>query len=208
MSKYGIILSTLRKGRENMPAKRPEKPVPTPEECAWFEANLTHELWRRLYNEAYCYVHNKADAEDLTEEAVRIGLANISLLREEKKFAFWMLKIVRREALHHLARESSKMNAVRYAFMYMKDLYDSCSTPDKLLISREESERLRAEIKRLRSPEKEIMMLKLTTRKSLKEIAAELNLNYHTTRSKFTRACKLLKRRLEKEEGDDADERK
>ena len=160
-----------------------------------------------MYNEAYRFMHNKSDAEDIAGEAVRIGLAKISELRNKEKFVSWLLKIVRTEAIHHLERQH-KTYTIKHALWLIKDLYETSTTPEKLLISKEESERLRAEIKRLRSPEKEIMMLKLTTRKSLKEIAAELNLNYHTTRSKFTRACKLLKRRLEKEEGDDADEKK
>lgn len=190
-----------------MTNKLPKKSAPTPEQWAWFESHLTHEVRKRLYNEAYRILQNKSDAEDILQDAIQIGAFNLAHLRQEQKFYSWMFKIVQREAYHHLVRES-KTKRMKVAFLFVKDCYDASSTPDKLVITKEERARLRREIDRLKSPEKEILMFYLTTRKSLKEIAAELNLNYHTTRSKFTRTCNLIKKRLESEGGDGSHEKK
>lgn len=205
LSNYDIILPTPSERSESMTNKPPKKSAPTPEECAWFESHLTHEVWRRLYHEAYRVLQNKSDAEDATEEAIHIGIANISHLRQEEKFFSWMFKIVRREAYRHYAREH-KVQTLRYRLTLMRDLYEANTTPDNLIITKEEHDQLRQEIERLKSPDREIMLLKLTTRKTLKEIAADLDLNYHTTRSKFTRSCHLIKQRLKAEGVDDSHE--
>lgn len=190
-----------------MTNKRPNKNTPTEEQWAWFESRLTPELRKRLFNEAYRILQNKADAEDIRQDAIQIGISNLPYLRNPERFASWMITITRREAYHHLQRERKLMN-IKYAFLMIKDYYTASSTPDKLVITREEQERLRREIDWLKSPEKEILLLKLTTNKSLKEIAAELGLNYHTTRSKFTRTCNLIKQRLNDEGGDGSHEEK
>ena len=207
MSNYGIILSTPRERSESMTNKRMENSVPTPEQWAWFESHLTYETKKRLFNEAYRILQNRHDAEDVLQDAIQIGASNLARLREEEKFLSWMFKIVHREAIHHLAREN-KMRNMKVAFLLIKGFYEADTVPDKLVITREESERLRREIERLKSPEKEILLLKLKTNQSLKEIAAVLDLNYHTTRSKFTRTCNLIKKRLEAEGGDGSHEKK
>lgn len=190
-----------------MTDKRPKKSAPSQEQWNWFESHLTPEIRKRLYNEAYRVLQNKSDAEDIMEEAIRIGISNLSRLRNEDRFFSWMFKIVRREAYHHLKREK-KIRTIKQEFIFIRDHYDVSPMPDKLLINKEENERLRREIDRLKSPDKEILMLKLTTSKSLKEIAAELGLNYHTTRSKFTRVCNLIRQRLADEGGDGSHEKK
>lgn len=207
MAFYGIIVSTPRERSDDMTNKLPGKSAPTPEQWAWFEAHLTHEIRKRLFNEAYRILLNKSDAEDVLQDAIQIGASNLSRLRDEDKFFSWMFKIVHREAIHHLVREK-KMTNMKATFLLFKGYYESGATPDKLVISKEERERLRREIDQLKSPEKEILLLKLTTRKSLKEIAAELGLNYHTTRSKFNRTCSLIKKKLEAEGGDGSHEKK
>lgn len=185
----------------------PKKSAPTQEQWEWFEAHLTPEIRSRLYKEAYRILQNTADAEDILQDAIQIGVFNLSHLRSEDKFYPWMFTIVRREANRCLRREK-KLNNITYAFLYIKEYCEIGITPDKIVITKEESERLRREIQRLKSPEKEILLLKLRTSKSLKEIAKELGLNYHTTRSKFTRTCNLIKQRLNDEGGDDRHEKK
>ena len=207
LSNYGIILSTPRERSESMPDKLPRKNAPTQEQWDWFEARLTHDVRKRLYNEAYRILQNRPDAEDVLEDSIRIGISNLSHLRCEERFFSWMFKIVRREAYHHLHRER-RMKSVKLPLMLMRDAYDAGSTPDKLLITNEEREHLRQAIDQLKSPDREILLLKLKTSKNLKEIAAELGLNYHTTRSKFTRSCNLIKQKLDDEGGDGRHEKK
>lgn len=187
--------------------QKPPKNLPTKEQWEWFESHLTPEVRTRLYREAYRILENKQDAEDVMQDACRIGVSNLSDLRDSERFFSWMFKIVRREAYHHLYREN-KLKIAKMRLLLLKDHYIASTTPEKLLITKDEHERLRREIDRMKSPEKEILLLKLTTNKSLKEIAAELDLNYHTTRSKFTRACNLIKRRMSEDGGDGSHEKK
>ena len=207
MSNYGILLSMPRERSESMLNKPQNKRVPTQEQWDWFESQLTPETWKRLFNEAYRVVQNKPDAEDVLQEAIQIGVCKLDDLREKDKFFSWMFKIVRREAYRHSNREK-KLQKILLPLRLLKDCCTVTMTPEKLTITKEERERLRREIERLKSPEKEILLLKLKTNKSLKEIADELGLNYHTTRSKFTRVCSRIKRRLDEEGGDGSHEAK
>ena len=156
-----------------MPHKRSKKALPTEEQWAWFEAHLTPELRKRLFNEAYRILQNKNDVEDIRQDAIQIGIFNLPQLRDEEKFASWMIRIARNEAYHYLKREK-KIKSMKYAFLMIKGHYEASSTPDKLVITRDESDRLRREIDSLKSPDKEILLLKLTTYKTMKEIAADL----------------------------------
>ena len=190
-----------------MPNKLQKKRIPTQEQWAWFESQLTPEIWKRLFNEAYRIVQNKPDAEDILQEAIQIGACKLDDLRNKEKFFSWMFKIVHREAYRHSKREK-KLQKVLLPLRLLRDCYTVTTTPENLTITKEERERLRREIERLKSPEKEILLLKLKTNKSLKEIADELGLNYHTTRSKFTRVCSRIKQRLDAEGGDGSHEAK
>lgn len=189
-----------------MSKKLPGKNAPTAEQWKWFETHMTPEVRKRLYNEAFRILQKKEDAEDILSHSMELGISNLSRLRSEDKFFSWMFTIVRREATHYLKNEN-KMQSVKYAFHLIKDYYEASAIPEKLVIAKDERERLRRQIDRLDSPEKEIMLLKLRTDQSLKEIADELHLNYHTTRSMFTRTCKRIARNLKKEEGDGSNEK-
>ena len=186
--------------------QKPPKSLPTKEQWEWFESHLTSEVRTRLYREAYRILENKQDAEDVMQDAYRIGISNLSNLRDTERFFSWMFKIVRREAYHHLYREN-KLKTAKMRLMLFKEHYIASTTPEKLLITKDEYERLRREIEQMKSPEKEILLLKLTTDKSLKQIADELGLNYHTTRSKFNRARILIKHRMNEDGGDDSHEK-
>lgn len=207
LSKYVIIHRTPRERSENMASKPPKKSAPSQEQWDWFESHLTPEIRNRLYQEAYRILRNRSDAEDILQDAIHIGISNLSHLRSDEKLFPWMFTIVRREAMRHLKREK-KLTDIRYAFLLVENHYEIGIAPDRLVITKEEVERLHCEIDRLDSPEKEILLLKLRTTKSLKEIAADLGLNYHTTRSKYTRTCHLIKHRLTDEGGDGRHEKK
>ena len=179
-----------------MTNKKPGKSKPTQEQWDWFLAHFTHDIRRRLRNEAYRILQNSSDVDDIMQTSIEIASCHLANLRHEESFYSWMFKIVRREAYHLLIRQG-KMSYAKSRLLIMMDHYTASTTPDKITISKEERERLWQEIDRLKSPDKEIMLLKLTTDKSLKKIAEELGLNYHTTRSKYTRMCKLIKQRLD-----------
>ena len=190
-----------------MTDKRPKKIALTQEQWDRFQEYFTPEVKKRLYHEAYRIVRNKPDAEDALWLSVELGARYLKDLSDEKKFYAWMWTIVRREAYRILRREK-KLSTIRYAYLFVKDHYYSGSTPDALLISKDEIAALRRAIDQLDPSDKQLVLMKLQTEKTLKEIAMELNLNYHTTRSKYTRARKQLYRILTSEEGDGSHEEK
>ena len=202
MSNYGILLSTPRERSESMLNKPQQKRVPTQEQWDWFESQLTPEIWKRLFNEAYRVVQNKPDAEDVLQDAIQIGVCKLDDLRNKEKFFSWMFNIVRREAYRHSKREK-KLQKILLPLRLLKDCCTVTMTPENLMITKEERARLRREIGRIPSPDREILLMKLTTDLSLKEIADELDLNYHTTRSKYTRTRQLIRKRIKMSEGGD-----
>lgn len=185
-----------------MPSEPQKKRVPTQEQWAWFEAQLTPEVRKRLFNEAYRVVQNRPDAEDVLQEAIQIGACKLDDLRNKEKFFSWMFKIVRREAYRNSKREK-KLQKILLPLQLLRDRCAVTATPESLTITKEERERLRREIKQLPSPDREILLMKLTTMMSLKEIADELDINYHTTRSKYTRSRQLIGKRIKMSEGGD-----
>lgn len=175
------------------------------ERWEWFQAHLTPQLKDRLYFEALSIVHNQQDAEDALAAACLHAILKLHQLKKEDRFYSWMFTIVRREARHIKAKNTRCMITF---FQYKNEKAQSVTSPEQQVLAQERKEQLLNAIEQLKSPEKEIVRLKNWYGMSLLEIAKKLNLNYHTTRSKYTRAMHALEDILNNKGGDGSDEKK
>jgi RNA polymerase sigma-70 factor (ECF subfamily) len=74
------------------------------------ETQLYHELIRpyerSVYLMALSYMKNKADAEDVAQEAFVRAFRNLASFRSEAKFSTWLISIMLNEARSRLRRQS------------------------------------------------------------------------------------------------------
>lgn len=163
------------------------------ERWAWFMERYTPRMERALYAEAMRIMGSHQDAEDVMQEALIRGATRCWQLRNEARLFQWMFSIVRNIAFDkRKARIKATLSAIELATGIA---WRPISLDDRLM-SDWQREHLEAAVSRLRSPEKEIIVLKSTTDMKLIEIAAELGLNYHTTRTKYRRTLIKLSNEL------------
>ncbi|MCH5288105.1 MAG: sigma-70 family RNA polymerase sigma factor [Christensenellaceae bacterium] len=177
-----------------MPNTSPDKNSTYEERWNWLEQQLDSTTINALYRVAYRILQNPQDAQDVLQESFIRGALNCWQLKDDSSFFAWMYTIVRREANHYKAKPSLRM-LVEALREQTGRLY-SATNPEKLIVNAELHQQLAREVERLKSPEREIVHLKATTDMNLLQIAQRLGLNYHTTRSKYTRTLKLLQKRL------------
>ena len=80
-------------------------------------------------------------------------------------------------------------------FISNENIYEDSA--EYLYFREKQNDRLYEKINALRSPEKEILKMRIYQKKAFPDIAKELNLNYHTVRSQYQRSIKKIKRILE-----------
>ena len=80
-------------------------------------------------------------------------------------------------------------------FISNENIYEDSA--EYLYFREKQNDRLYEKINALRSPEKEILKMRIYQKKAFPDIAKELNLDYHTVRSQYQRSIKKIKRILE-----------
>ena len=172
----------------------PTKEDSTPEErWAWFLQHYTRQMERVLFSEAKRIMGNHEDAEDVMQEALIRGATRCWQLRDEEKLFQWMFTIVR-----HISydKHKDKMRALWCSLQLATGIVHNTISLEDRYISDQERAIIEAEIARLKSPDKEIFILKNTTDMKLIEISKQLGINYHTTRTKYRRTLEKLHNRL------------
>lgn len=165
------------------------------ERWKWLMSKLDNNDMRALYFEAYKLLGNKEDAEDALHEAVLKAFKKCHQLKDESKLFYWMLRIVRNEAFTYKKHYARHLLIMQSKFISNEIIYEDSA--EYLYFRKKLDDQLREKINGLRSPEKEILKMRIYQKKSFPDIAKELNLNYHTVRSQYQRSIKKIKRILE-----------
>ena len=172
----------------------PTKEEYTPEErWSWFMEHFTPQMEKALFAEARRILGNTHDAEDVLQEALIRGATRCWQLRDERKLFQWMYTIIR-----HLSfdKHNDRVHAAICSMRLATGIIYNTPSPEDFLIDTQNQEVLLEAIDHLRSPEKEILIYKMTTNMKLVDIARQLHLNYHTTRTKYRRTLEHLARLL------------
>ena len=140
------------------------------------------EGYEKYYRLAYSYVHNKADALDIVQEAAYKAILKSDSLQKIEYVETWVYRIVVNEACSLLRsrKESADVEEVQVS---SEDTYENID--------------LRRAIEQLEPKDRAIVILRFFEDRQLDEIAKILDENLSTVKSRLYRVMKKLRLNLE-----------
>ena len=169
-------------------------------------AVLVKEHSPRIISLAWKLVGNRADAEDIAQEAFLRLHRGLSSLREESRIATWLYRTASNLAIDHLRRQNLK----RKLFFFrqnddepdpLEQVADPAPSPGELYQAGETGRLLSGALKKLSARQRAIFTLRHQEELPLKEIAALLKLEEGTVKAHLHRAVMALRKELEALQG-------
>ncbi len=139
-----------------------------------------------FYRIAYCHVHNEHDAQDIVQNAIIKALENIHTLRNSGAIRTWFYRVLVNECLSFISRNKREIpfeNSEIFDREYTESFYDP---HDEIL----------ANIFRLSTDNKVVILLHIYEQLTLKEISAILGIPLSTVKSRYYSAIEQLKKQL------------
>ncbi len=165
----------------------------------WFQSHAQRKLAAevessrtRLYRMAYAWCHDAALADDLAQETLARGLAQLGHLREAEKLGGWLFSILNRCWLDHLrARHEAVDDEV------LMDLPADQPGPDGHTERRQTVRRIRDAVGELPLGQRQVLTLVDLEEMSYAEVAEILAIPIGTVMSRLCRARAALRKLLE-----------
>ena len=174
------------------------------------EQNRFNELmegtYRKVYNMAFRLAGNRADAEDLTQEAFFRAYRSFREFDGDRPFENWIFRIVTRLFLDMLRTRRRRIKAVSYDTPLSngsgdENLYfempDNGSNPEQKVLETSFSEDLQRALNSLSPEQRLLITLADVEGVAYKEIAEILGKPVGTIRSRLHRTHKAIRARLE-----------
>lgn len=158
---------------------------------------LVLEYEKKVYNVALRILGNSEDAADMTQEAFIKAYNSLSGFRGDSKFSVWLTRIVSNLCLDFL-RSRSRRPTVSLSVEddegddVQLDIADVSQSPELLLERSLTRESVRRGLKALPEDYREILLLREIQGLSYDEIAAALNIEVGTVKSRIFRGRKKL----------------
>ena len=162
--------------------------------------------YKKVFNLAYRLAGNRADAEDLTQEAFYRAYRNFETYQGDRPFENWIFRIVTRLYLDLKRTRRRRVSVVSYDTPLHPDgseaavffeTADPNPNPEHHLLQQTVDERLEWSLKQLTKEQQELIVLADVQGVPYKEIAEKLNAPVGTVRSRLHRAHKALKQWFE-----------
>jgi RNA polymerase sigma-70 factor, ECF subfamily len=186
MAKTTLITTTNREGRFN---------------------DLMKQTHKKVYNMAFRLAGNRADAEDLTQEAYYRAYRSFGDYQGDKPFENWIFRIVSRLFLDLLRSRRRRIQAVSYDAplstgnaddtIYF-DVPDQGETPESRLLNRSYNEDLQMVLESLTEEQRTLILLADVEQVPYTEIAEMMGKPIGTIRSRLHRTHKMMRDRLER----------
>lgn len=169
-----------------------------------FEAELVP-LLDRAYGLAYSLTHDRADAEDLVQEAALLAFKAFAQFKPGTNFKAWFYKILVNAFYGQLRKQRRQGETVDFdslpsLYLYGKTaelgLHDQTEDPATALLARLDTEQIVAALEALPDEYRVACSLYFVQDFSYEEIAATLDVPLGTVRSRIHRGRKLLQQRL------------
>jgi RNA polymerase sigma-70 factor (ECF subfamily) len=162
------------------------------------------ELWRRhstaALKMAYRITKNPEDAEDVIQDAWLKAYVHLASFDGRAKFSTWLTRIVINLALITLRRRRShpetSMEIVGGEIWHEWEIADQMENVEELYARHERIDRLKQAIRLLRPSLRNVIELRHSQDRSIKEIADLVGISVPATKSRFLRARKLLRKNL------------
>jgi len=159
-----------------------------------------------LYKEAvfsiiYRMVHNRQEAEDLTQEAFIKAYNSINSFNEEYAFSTWLFKIATNNCIDFFRKRKLKTYSMDQTIQYkdeeiQQEFADTEPTAEKEILSSEKSAIIRNAIDHLPEKYRTAIILRHHEERSYEEIADILSLPLGTVKARIFRAREMLKKGL------------
>jgi RNA polymerase sigma-70 factor (ECF subfamily) len=167
---------------------------------------LMAETYRKVYNMAYRLAGNRADAEDLTQEAFYRAYRSFGDYEGDRPFENWIFRIVTRLFLDLLRNRRRRVKAVSYDTPLVSsggednlyfDMADDKPSPEEEVLGDAFSEDLQRALDSLTAEQRLLVTLADVEGMPYKDIADLLGKPVGTIRSRLHRTHKLIRSRLE-----------
>ncbi len=163
----------------------------------------------RVWRVAYRIVRHDQDAEDVVQETFLAAFRTIPAFRQEAKLSTWLTRIATSRALNHLDRSAERVRrAGRPIELRPSELelgvpepVATGPSPLQALERKELAARLVECLDRLPGPWRSVLALREGEGLSYEEIAATMDLNLGTVRSRLARARVALRDCIEGRSG-------
>lgn len=158
---------------------------------------LVLEYEKKVYNVALRILGNSEDAADMTQEAFIKAYNSLSGFRGDSKFSVWLTRIVSNLCLDFL-RSRNRRPTISLSMEdddgddVQMDIADTRQSPELLLERSLTRESVRRGLRSLPEDYREILLLREIQGLSYDEIAAALNIEVGTVKSRIFRGRKKL----------------
>jgi RNA polymerase sigma-70 factor (ECF subfamily) len=155
---------------------------------AYGELVLRHQTG--VFNVCYRILHERTEAEDLSQETFLRARERLDLFDEERPFGPWIRRVAANVCLNHLEtqKRTAELNEERDA--------DENQGPERQVEAREQSEQIRRALASLPARYRVVVELRHYQELTYDEIAAELRIPLSDVKSHLFRARKMLAEKL------------
>lgn len=168
------------------------------DECTNFGSfdELAMPLFARLYNFAHWLTHDRAEAEDLVQEAYLKALKGFASFQQGTNFRAWMYRILRNTFLTSCTglKASMTVSLDEEADPVAEPV--TAETPESLLLAHADREAIENALERIPVKFREIILLCDVEEMSYQEIADTLTVPIGTVMSRLSRARKAMRELL------------
>lgn len=170
-------------------------------------SELMKQTYKKVFNMAYRLAGNRADAEDLAQEAYYRAYRSFKDFEGDKPFENWIFRIVTRLFLDLLRTRKRRVQAVSYDAPITKDgtddaikfdVPDTKATPEDNLINQTFSEEVERALNALNPEQRLLVQLADIEQVPYNEIAVMFDKPVGTIRSRLHRAHKMMRDRIER----------
>ena len=143
---------------------------------------------KKIFNFIYYKTHHKETAEDLTSETFMKALTKINEFDEDKgAFSTWLYQIARNTVIDFYRTKKSNLN--------IDDIWDLANEEDILcdLDTKEKLTEVKKYLKKLKSEQREIVILRVWEGMSYKEISEAVGKSEASCKMSFSRTIHQLR---------------
>lgn len=154
-----------------------------------------------IQNLIYKMVHDKADVEDLTQEAFIKAFHSLASFNFEFAFSTWLYKIATNNCIDYLRKKKIKTFSIDKP-IDTKDgeveyeIADHTFIPDKMIIFDQKKQLIQDAIDTLPEKYAKVIVMRHQEEKSYEEIADELDIPLGTVKAHIFRAREMLYKQL------------